>query len=106
MSESDLVSGKAADPLPVCNARLSDELERLGDTCSEDGAASAAEELRARLKHPAPGVREGAVYGLARLAQRFPAWAPEVVVALSDTACQDDSAALREAAREALEDIR
>ena len=87
-------------------AALSDELERLGGTCSEDGAAAAAEELRARLEHPVPMVREGAVYGLARLAQRFPSWAPDAVRELSQRVAHDSSPGVREAASECLEDLQ
>lgn len=87
------------------NAELSDELEALGDTCSEDGAPSAFARLREGLKHPSCVVREVAVYGAARLGQRFKSWAPDVVRALSEVSTHDTSPGVREAATEVLEDL-
>lgn len=94
-----------SNPAKLAAARA-DQLEAMGNTTSEDGAASAVAELTAALGKSSTLVREGAIYGLARLAQRFPAWAPDVVRALSNVAFHDPSPSLREAASECLEDLR
>lgn len=88
-----------------CNASLSDELESLGDTCSIDGASRAFREMCDGLNHASVIVREGSIFGLERLAQRFPIWAPDVVAVLSDVSTNDSVPTIREVALSVLEDL-
>lgn len=72
----------------------------------EERAHGAMNDFRAAFDHKSCIVREGAVFGAARLAQRFPAWSPDVVRLLADAERSDESPGVREAAREALEDLQ
>lgn len=78
--------------------------ERLGDA---DDIASAYAELRRLLVHASPVVREGAVYGLAKLRARGLEPGKKdcpIEILLRNVAEIDASPGVREAAREALED--
>lgn len=107
--DGEVVGGKVPDPLPVVEERLCEDLERLGETVPEEGAAAAFDELRDRAKHPSARVRVGAVCGLGALARRFSAWRPSVLSALTEAKSQDADRGVRWAATEtldSLEDLR